>query len=450
VRVHFFGAGGKGVAPAASLALQAGYEVTGDDLADNHRTRMLRDAGAVIRIGANQLPDGNYSSVVASAALRNLGLSAGRDAPPVAGRLEFVQQVFASHRKDVLAVCGTVGKSTAAAIACAALGQSRPSCYIGADIDGLLCGARLASGPWAITEACEYQDSYFGLRPRILMLLNIAANHEDHFGPGTRGFSQSIGQLIAMSADSLDHVILADGAAAVLRDHGLAVRSQTVGFGDADWRVMIEDASPGRTRFSLTRHRLTDRFEVPLAGAHAVLAAAMAAAAARLAGLDDHAVQAGLHGARLPDRRMSVRHSSDRVVIYDDNARLPLQLASLLDALRQRHPEQRIIAVVSPWGRRNRRNLREWAPVAARADFVYVLPVGDASTMHGGAEDPAAAADLARLIARCGGAGKAVDRVSEIVLAPAGTLPDVYVTAGYDSHEAVFAEVHERLAGQSS
>jgi UDP-N-acetylmuramate--alanine ligase len=453
VRVHFFGAGGKGIAPAASLALQAGYEVTGDDLTDNHRTRLLREAGAAIRIGANRLPEGHYSSVVATAALsgsRIIG-GAGREAQPVLGRLEFVQQVFADRRKDVLAVCGTVGKSTAAAIVHAALGQSRPSCYIGADIDGLLCGARLGSGPWAITEACEYQDSYFGLRPRMLMLLNIAPNHEDHFGPGTLGFSRSIGRLIPDSADSLDHVILATGAAATLRDHGLMVHGHTVGFGDPDWQVMILDASPDRTRFSLTHQGLADTFDLPLAGTHAALAAAMAVVAARLVGLDDRAVQAGLDTARLPDRRMSVRHSSDHVVIYDDNARLPLQLESLLNALRQRHPQQRLIAVVSPWGRRNRRNLREWAPVAAKADFVYVLPVDDASTLRGGAEDPAAAADLAALIGHYGGAAQAISHVSEIVLAPAaGPLPDVYVTAGYDSNEGVFAEVHQRLAAQSS
>jgi UDP-N-acetylmuramate--alanine ligase len=53
--VHFSGIAGKGLAPAASLALQAGLRVTGHDLVENHRIPLLRDAGADITVGHHYL-----------------------------------------------------------------------------------------------------------------------------------------------------------------------------------------------------------------------------------------------------------------------------------------------------------------------------------------------------------------------------------------------------------
>ena len=430
------------MAPAASLALQAGYDVTGDDLMENHRTLALRSAGASIEIGKNTLPTGSYRAVVKSGAV---AASEGNwRNTPVLQRLQFVQRVFSE--KDVLAVCGSVGKSSAASIIHAAFKESKPSCYIGADIDGMLCGANLSAGPWAVTEACEYQDSYFALAPRMLILLNITSNHEDHFGNGTSGFSRSFHSLVNASYDVLDHVVLTEQAAATLRSHSLGVSGHTVGPTGEDWMLVIEDCTPYSTTFKLLNGSQSDRFSLPLVGPHSATAAGVAVIAARLAGLDDRAIQTGLDEAQLPDRRMSVVHSSERVAVYDDNARLPVQLASLLQALRQRHAEQRIIVLISPWGRRNRRDLVAWADVAAEYDHVYVLPVGNASTDHGGAEDPTAAIALAEMIEQRGGSAVAIDQVEEVVLPVDGQIrPDVYVTAGYDSNQAIFAAVHRHL-----
>lgn len=148
---------------------------------------------------------------------------------------------------------------------------------------------------------------------------------------------------------------------------------------------------------------------------------------------------------------MTKVHSEPGLSVYDDNARLPVQLEGLLDALRQRHPRQLITAVISPWGRRNRRDLQSWATAAAQADFVYILPVADASTLCGGAESPAAAVDLVDLIHAQGGSAQAVGNPDEIV-APAlsSAAPQVYVTAGYDSNHDVFAQIHRRLQTTNS
>jgi UDP-N-acetylmuramate--alanine ligase len=452
-KLHFAGIGGKGIAPAASLALQAGYDVTGDDLIENHRTVALRAAGATIVAGRNEIPDG-VSAVVASSTIdltpsraTTADLAAVTPRPLTLQRLEFVQQMFARQGKDQIAVAGSVGKSTAAAITTAVFTATDPSCYIGADVDHTLCGAQLGAGPWAVTEACEYRDAYLALAPKIAVILNLIANHEDHFGDGTAGFARSLRTLVDVSAGSLEHVVTTSEAAFVLNRHGLGIDgAHTVGRDESDWQLSIDHATPDSTRFSLGHTGGRDTFEVPLTGLHSATAAALAVVAARYAGLSDADIRTGLAGARLPQRRMSLVHAGPGLLVYDDNARLPVQLTSLLAALRQRHPRQPITVVISPWGRRNRRDLAQWAAAAAQADFVYVLPVGDASTAHGGAEYPAAAADLVDLIHHIGGSAQAVNSPGEIArpgLNPAA--PQVYVTAGYDTSQAVFAQIHRCL-----
>lgn len=450
--VHFSGIGGKGMAPAASLALQAGYDVSGDDLVENHRTMALRAHGATIVAGRNEIP-GGVDTVVASSTIDLTpstpiapDVAAVARRPLTLQRLEFVQQLFTRQNKDLVAVAGSVGKSSAAAITTAVFAATDPSCYIGADVDTTLCGAKLSSGPWAITEACEYRDAYLALAPKIALILNLTANHEDHFGAGTEGFARSLRTLFDASAGTLDHVVTTSEAAFVLNQYGLGIRAHTVGRDKADWQLIIDHATPDSTRFSLGRAGARDTFEVPLIGLHSATAAALAVTAARCAGMSDADIRAGLAGARLPQRRMSLVHSGPGLSVYDDNARLPVQLESLLAALRQRHPRQPITAVISPWGRRNRRDLAQWATAAAQADFVYVLPVGDASTAVGGAEHPAAAVDLVDLIHQVGGSAQAVNDPGEIA-APGvrAAAPQVYVTAGYDTSHAVFAEIHRYL-----
>jgi UDP-N-acetylmuramate--alanine ligase len=363
-KIHFAGIAGKGIAPAASLAVQAGYDVTGDDLSENHRTAALRAAGATIRVGRNEIPAG-VGAVVASSTI-DLPQGAQIAAAPAATaqrpvmlqRLEFVQHVFSRHGKDQIAVTGSVGKSSAAAITTSVFAPTDPSCYIGADVDTTLCGATLAAGPWAVTEACEYRDAYLALAPKIALILNLTTNHEDHFGDGTAGFARSLRTLIDGSAGTLEHVVTTSEAAFVLNQHGLGIDgAHTVGHDGADWQLSIDHATPDSTRFSLRHTQGRDTFEVPLTGPHSATAAALAVVAARYAGLSDADIRAGLALARLPQRRMSLVHAAPGLSVYDDNARLPVQLTSLLAALRQSHPRQPITAVISPWGRRNRRDL---------------------------------------------------------------------------------------------
>ncbi|GAA1108103.1 Mur ligase domain-containing protein [Nocardiopsis metallicus] len=441
--VHFNGLGGKGIAPAASLAHQAGMLVTGDDLAPNHRTRAFEAEGVAVTIGTNTIPD-STTMHVASAALQP-----GHDAgPQPMARLEFVQHLLAAHHKQLIAVSGSLGKSTAAALFHHILQPLVPSAYIGADVPGLLCGGKFAEGEWAIVEACEYKAAYLALAPEIVIALNLVQNHEDDLGPGTVGFERSLTTFLTQSPTPPRLAVLPDRVAALLAPH-LATTSthlqvETVGEG-ADWSVHVTDADAHSTTFRLAQHGThAGTWTVPAPGPHLVTAASCGLIAALHLGVSPADSAEGLAGFKLPRRRMSTMYRDDRLVLIDDNARQPDQAAALIQALRQAHPDRHLVIAVAPWGRKNQRDLPAWALGLHEADTVWVLPVGEAAVPGGEVAD--ADKRLAELI-RLEGTPAYTVQPSGLLPLPEDRSADrvLVATAGYDASLAAFSTLHDQV-----
>jgi UDP-N-acetylmuramate-alanine ligase len=440
-RVHFGGLGGKGIAPAASLAHQAGMHVTGDDLAPNHRTRALAAEGITVTLGSNTVP-ADAEILVASAAL-----------PPGQGgeprrmtRLEFVHHLFAAHHKRQIAVAGSLGKSTATAMLHRILAPLNPSAYIGADIPGLLCGGQLAAGTWAVVEACEYQGAYLALAPEIVIALNLVQNHEDHFGPGTSGFERSLATFLTDTPTPPRLTVLPEEVASLITPRladSLSLTVESVGE-DADWSIDITGADPHSTTFRLAQHGThAGTWTVPAPGRHLVTAAACGLVTALHLGVSPADSAAALAGFRLPRRRMSTMHHDEHLVLIDDNARQPGQAAALLQALRQAHPDRHLVIAVAPWGRKNQRDLAAWALGLSEADTVWVLPVADAAVPGG--EAPDADVRLAELIRLEGTPAYTIHLGQGLPLPPNRTAGPVLVaTAGYDASLETFSALHDQ------
>jgi UDP-N-acetylmuramate-alanine ligase len=442
--VHFSGLGGKGIAPAAALAHAAGMQITGDDLVANHRTRAFAAEGITVTIGQNIAPD-DADLYVSSAALPALPHPGGRHM----ARLEFVQHLFAAHHKKLIAVAGSLGKSTAAALLHRILQPIAPSAYIGADVPGLLCGGSLAAGNWAVVEACEYKAAYRALHPEIVIALNLVQNHEDDLGRGTSGFEHSLTGFLTESPASPQLAVLPDHVAALLEPNLPAaeggLRIETIG-DDADWNVDITAADPHSTTFRLLHHGIgAGTWTVPAPGRHLVTAAACGLVTALHLGISPADSAAGLATFRLPRRRMSTMHHDHHLVLIDDNARQPGQAAALIQALRQAHPDRHLVIAVSPWGSKNPRDLAAWALGLSEADTVWVLPVG--TTTRPETEAPGADVRLTDLIRLEGTAAYTVAPISPLPL----PLPEnrerdalVIATAGYDASLDTFSALHDR------
>jgi UDP-N-acetylmuramate--alanine ligase len=186
-----------------------------------------------------------------------------------------------------------------------------------------------------------------------------------------------------------------------------------------------------------------------LPGRHNVLNALAAVAVARELGVDDAAVRRGLEGFQGIGRRfhtVSCRRGGGEVVLVDDYAHHPRELAATLEAIREGWPGRRLLMVFQP--HRYTRTQEQFD------DFVRVLSGADAlvlTEVYAAGEPPIPGADgrdLARAI-------RARGQVEPVFVDPLAELPavlgglvrpgDIVLTAGAGDIGAAARRLPEQL-----
>lgn len=196
-RVHFVGAGGIGMSALAQYLFSQGYTVTGSDRASNEQTRALAKMGVRIYIGHNKYNVRDAELVVHTSAVHDDNVElveARRNGVPIMLREELLGIVFNSFATRI-AVCGTHGKTTVTAMIHQMLDSSKVphAAFIGGLYNGsnFYCSPsqqKLPSGSECnfyfghgvvVAEACEYNRSFFNLRPTVTVCTNAEFDHPD-------------------------------------------------------------------------------------------------------------------------------------------------------------------------------------------------------------------------------------------------------------------------------
>jgi UDP-N-acetylmuramate--alanine ligase len=183
---HIVGIGGSGVSAVARYLASTGVAVTGSDSSAGPLVEALRHAGIKVVLGhaAANLPAAADAAIYSTAvpddspelvAARQRGIPT-YSYPQVLGRIS------AAHR--TLAVAGTNGKSTTAALLASILEAAGrdPLAIIGAQLaqwNG--SNYRAGAGDFVI-EACEHQAHFLELRPFAACITNVAEDHLDFYG----------------------------------------------------------------------------------------------------------------------------------------------------------------------------------------------------------------------------------------------------------------------------
>lgn len=352
LRMHVLGVGGAAMSRVAAIARQQGHTVTGSDQVASAALPRLRAAGCDVwaphdphRLSADidvvaisrAVPEDNAELV----ALRRRGV-------PVASRADVMEAL--GSRKRTVAVSGTAGKTTTAAMMATIADAAgwRPSLLVGSSIPGLGPGAAWTDSEWFVVEADESDGSFLRFRAEAALVTNIAVDHLDYWGTIDRlrqGFLQFIGQARGPKVLNADDP---GSAALIAQVHGLP-GVVTVGFhAAADYR--IEDFAVQRltSRFALRRlgrHVADVALTVP--GRHnATNAAAALAMAVELGVAPAHAASA-LQRFQGTARRFQFRGRARGVDFVDDYAHLPMKVSAAIAAAAQ-GGWSRIVAVYQP------------------------------------------------------------------------------------------------------
>lgn len=183
--VYMIGIGGASMSGLALILKDKGYNVSGLDMMESAGVKRVREAGIEVVIGKE--PEGIEGSdlVVYTAAVSDdhPGLVAARKLGiPAIDRAELLG-IIASEFKNVVAICGTHGKTTSTSMTAQIMVDCGmdPSVHIGGVLDSIGGGIRLGHSDIFLTEACEYKRSYMSLNPSHIVILNIDEDHLDYY-----------------------------------------------------------------------------------------------------------------------------------------------------------------------------------------------------------------------------------------------------------------------------
>jgi UDP-N-acetylmuramoylalanine--D-glutamate ligase len=333
---------GRSGAGAARLLLGEGRRVTVVESRQNDATlaaaRALREAGATVMTGMTELPPGDFDLAVVSPGISEFSdwvMHLRERGVPVLSELELG---WSRARGRVLAISGSLGKSTAATWCRLALEKNGYTAALAGNIGISVCDFVREHNDfdWMVLEVSSFQlETVRHFRADVALLLNVVNNHLDRHGD----FETYLGlkaRLFAGSRESDVCVMPVELHSALCRLG--AGRGQPVLFGQtggAAWR---------HGRHAVLEHdeevvSLTDTmFDNPVLGVNA----AGVAAALTACGVAPAAIAAAAREMRGLDHRMQDVLTLDGVRYVDDSK--ATCMAAVGAALRMIPGPKRLIA----------------------------------------------------------------------------------------------------------
>lgn len=395
------------MAPLAQIALESGCRVTGSDQIRNSKCAELAAAGAVITTGhhAGSLPADAELLIYSSAvpADNPERAEAARRGLPQLRRGEFLAEIC--RDRQTVAISSSHGKTTTTAMLVHVLLRCGmdPGFLIGGSVPGLPSG-HAGRDRWFITEADESDTTHTLLHPAIGMILNIDDDH-----------AWSVGGTDCLLANFRR---FAQQSATLLYSPGHIPAGLLTGHPAASEPSPLPDGS------------------VPELGGFLRINAAFALRAAIQIGIPEEKALAALSTFPGVARRMTVRRNDGDMVLIEDYAHHPVELAASLAFLRERYPHYHLRVLFQPHRHaRLAKYLDEFAVILRQADSVLIAPVF-AAWSEGGPVDHR---ELAR---RTGEKARAVSGswesiAGELLAEPA--RPQVTAVIGAGDLDRVFA-----------
>ncbi|HEO71091.1 MAG TPA: UDP-N-acetylmuramate--L-alanine ligase [Candidatus Hydrogenedentes bacterium] len=370
-KVHFVGVGGIGMSGLAEILLNLGYAVSGSDLSPSSITQRLRQLGLEFHEGHAADHVGDAGIVVVSAAVADdneeIAFARARGVP-VLHRSELLADLI-RLKPNAVVVGGTHGKTTTTSMISAFLDQANmgATSIIGGILHRSGTNARWGTGDCIVAEADEHDGSFLRLQPTISVVTNIDAEHLEYYGTLDRIKAAFVDFCNSVPFYGYSIVCWDDVHARSILEQ---VDSTTITYGVEEGASLVasnivvrdEDGDPARvqrlgrlrTCFDVTSHdeRLgavgsLGPVAINALGVHNVRNALGACAVGLCLGLRFGVIADGLRQFGGVRRRLQVGGEVNGVVVAEDYAHHPTEIAATLDAVQWVSPE-RVFCVFQP------------------------------------------------------------------------------------------------------
>ncbi len=379
--VHLMGIGGTGLSAIARILKARGYWVSGCDKRPGETGEALRALGIPVYPGHDPAHLDGVTFLLRSSAVpvhHPEVEAARRRGLPVYTRAQFLPMLTQGYR--TMAVAGTHGKTTTTAMLAWTLLQlgRDPSYIVGGTMVNTGTNGYAGQGAYFVIEADEYDNMFLGLQPAGGILTYVDYDHPDFF-PDREAYRRAFrafverflpkAPLVYWQADQEAHVVVQEASHLRTRTYGLEEGS--------DYRAVAVEKHIQGTRFEVVYEgRRLVRVHLPLPGEHNVRNALAVLALVHQLGEEVEAAAQALETFQGVERRFTVVDEIAGWVLVNDYGHHPVEIATTLEAARQRYPDHHLWAVWQPHTySRTLRLLPQFAQALRKADGLVVTAV---------------------------------------------------------------------------
>jgi UDP-N-acetylmuramate--alanine ligase len=302
------------------------------------------------------------------------------------------------NKKYGIAVCGTHGKTTTAAMLADVLKRIglNPTAVVGGKVLDWKGNALVGKKKYFIAETDEYQNKLALYKPKSVIFTSCDFDHPDYFKTFEeykKVFENFVGCIpqdgfLAVWGDSTDTLKIAKNAKCEVLTYGFSE--------GCDYKIEI--AKEGKKFKIIKNEKILEEFEIQLIGRHNILNATAVIAVCRRLKISFKKISEALKEFRGTARRFEYVGKRNGAILIDDYAHHPEEIKATLKAARDKFPKKRIWTVFHPHTfSRTLALLSEFSQSFDDADKVVIIDIyGSAREVQGGVSSR----DLVELINR--------------------------------------------------
>jgi UDP-N-acetylmuramate--alanine ligase len=391
-RYHFTGIKGSGMSSLAQILFDSGEYVQGSDVDTYYFTEQpLRDRGIeILTFDENNIQPG--LTIIAGNAFSD-------EHPELVRARELGLEIIRYHkflgdyinRYTSIAITGAHGKTSTTGLMSHVIGGYMPTSFLIGDGTG----SGKADASYFVMEACEYRRHFLAYHPDYAVMTNIDFDHPDYFTDIDDVYSAF--QSLALQVNK---AIIACGDDEQLQKIQANVPVVYYGFGqENDFAARNIVKTTEGTEFEVyVRNEFYSKFFIPLFGDHTVLNALAVISLCHYEEIPATLIQERLSTYGGVKRRFTETKIGD-VILVDDYAHHPTEIAATLQSARQKYPDREVVAIFQPHTfTRTKAFLQDFADSLSAADTTYLCDIfGSAREKQG----ELSIQDLSTLIEGC-------------------------------------------------
>lgn len=304
---------------------------------------------------------------------------------------------FFLSSKDVIVISGTHGKTTTTSIMAHLLQElgEDPSFMVGGVTRNFSKNFRIGSGKYFVIEGDEYDTAFFDKGPKFLhynpkhvIMTSLEFDHADIY----RDVDQ-----IRESFTKLARIIPQPGSLHVndgypelakVSSEANCAFIRNYGTNNHDWQIQNYQASATGCYFEIrTPKHAALKITAPMTGIYNAQNIAACLSVIEHLGLSLNKAITALASFKGVKRRQEVLFENKQHVVIDDFAHHPTAVAETIQAIRERFPARKLIAVFEPRSNTSRRNVfqKEYVQSFLKADVSLLAPVNQPDKVPNGA-----------------------------------------------------------------